>query len=85
MIRNLIGQMNESRNSAPEMLPYLDLVVALDPEPNSERLTRALLREKLGDRRGARTDVLWLIEHLPGSVTEEQRETLHQWLERLSR
>ena len=77
--------MNESRNSAPEMLPYLDLVLALDPAPNSERLTRALLREKLGDRAGARTDVLWLMEHLPESLTEEQRETLHQWLERLSR
>ena len=85
MIRNLIGQVNESRNSAPEMLPYLDLVLALDPAPNSERLTRALLREKLGDRAGARTDVLWLMEHLPESLTEEQRETLHQWLERLSR
>jgi regulator of sirC expression with transglutaminase-like and TPR domain len=85
MIRNLLGPLMETRSPAREALPYLDLLLALDPESARERVSRAMLRERTGDRRGARVDVGWLWEHLPEGGPEEQREMLEQWLERLAR
>jgi len=63
----------------------LDPLLALDPEAASERLSRAMARERLGDREGARGDVGWLLGHLPEGVREDRREMLEQWLEKLSR
>jgi S1-C subfamily serine protease/regulator of sirC expression with transglutaminase-like and TPR domain len=85
MIRNLLGPLLESRGPAKESLPYLDLLLALDPEAARERVSRAMLRERSGDKRGARLDVGWLWEHLPEGAREEQKEMLEQWIERLSR
>jgi regulator of sirC expression with transglutaminase-like and TPR domain len=85
MIRNLLGPLLESRSVAKEALPYLDLVLTLDPEAARERVSRAMLRERAGDKRGARLDVGWLWEHLPEGSREEQREMLEQWMERLAR
>ena len=85
MIRNLLGPLLETRSPAREALPYLDLLLAIDPEAARERVSRAMLRERAGDRRGARADVGWLREHLPEGSREEQREMLEQWLERLAR
>lgn len=85
MIRNLLGPTLDARNASREALPYLDLLLALDPEAASERLSRAMARERLGDREGARGDVGWLLGHLPEGVKEERREMLEQWLEKLSR
>ena len=85
MIRNLLGPTLEARNASRESLPYLDLLLALDPEAASERLSRAMARERLGDREGARGDVGWLLGHLPEGVREDRREMLEQWLEKLSR
>lgn len=85
MIRNLLGPLLESRSPAREALPYLDLVLALDPDAGRERVSRAMLRERAGDKRGARLDVGWLWEHLPEGSRENQREMLEQWMERLAR
>jgi len=85
MIRNLLGPLLDVRGSSREALPYLDLLLALDPEAARERVSRAVLRERSGDRRGARSDVNWLWEHLPEDSREEQREMLEQWMERLRR
>ncbi len=85
MIRNLLGPLIETRSPAREALPYLDLLLAIDPEAARERVSRAMLRERAGDRRGARADVGWLLEHLPEGSREEQREMLEQWVERLAR
>lgn len=85
MIRNLLGPLLDLRSSSREALPYLDLLLALDPEAARERVSRAMLRERSGDRRGARSDVNWLWEHLPEGSREEQRDMLEQWMERLGR
>jgi len=80
-----LGPLLESRSPTREALPYLDLVLELDPEASRERVSRAMLRERAGDRPGARSDVGCLLEHLPEVGREGQREMLEQWLERLTR
>jgi len=85
MIRNLVGPALESRKPAAESLPYLNLLLEIDPAAARERLNRAMLRERAGDKKGARADVAWLWEHLPEGTREEQREMLEQWMERLRR
>ncbi len=85
MIRNLLNPVLESRQASAEALPYLDLVLELDPDAPREHVNRALLRERLGNKAGARADVGWLLENLPDGKQEERREVLEQWMERLYR
>ena len=85
MVRNLLGPLMDSRNTSKEALPYLEMVLELDPDAARERLMRAFVREGAGERAAAAEDVRWMLEHLPPGVGEEKRETLGQWLERLER
>jgi regulator of sirC expression with transglutaminase-like and TPR domain len=85
MVRNLLGPMMDSRSTPKEALPYLEMVLALDPDAARERLMRAFVREGAGERAAAAEDVRWMLEHLPPGVGEDKRETLGQWLERLQR
>ena len=85
MVRNLLGPLMDSRNTPKEALPYLEMVLALDPDAARERFTRAFLREGAGERAAAAEDVRWMLEHLPPGVGEDKRETLEQWLGRLER
>ncbi|MEY5024585.1 MAG: hypothetical protein RLZZ244_113, partial [Verrucomicrobiota bacterium] len=84
MTRNLLGSLEEKRKASKDSLPYLDLILALDPEASSERVTRAMLREKSGDKPGALEDVRWLREHLPDSISPAQIQMLESWAERLA-
>lgn len=85
MVRNLLGPLMDSRNTSREALPYLEIVLALDPDAARERLTRAFVREGLGEKAAAAEDVRWMLEHLPPGIGEDRRATLEQWLERLTR
>ncbi len=85
MIRNLLGQASDSKLATQDTLPYIDLVLVLDPESNQERVARALLRERSGDKKGAAADVRWMLEQHHGSLPDEQREMLQRWLDRLGR
>lgn len=85
MIRNLAGPQLETRNGAVEALPYMDLLIALDPDAGRERLSRAMIRELQGNRLGAAEDVGWMLEHLPDGLEARQREMLEEWLQKLSR
>jgi regulator of sirC expression with transglutaminase-like and TPR domain len=85
MIRNLAGPQLEARNGAQEALPYLDLLIALDPDAGRERLSRAMIREFQGNRTGAAEDVGWMLEHLPDGIRANQREMLEEWLRKLTR
>jgi serine protease Do len=83
MIQNLMGAPGESGAASLDSLPYLDLALALNPDSGRERVSRAAVRERLGDREGARGDVSWLLEHLPANVPEDSLSKLQAWLERL--
>jgi regulator of sirC expression with transglutaminase-like and TPR domain len=85
MIRNLAGPQLETRNGAMDALPYMDLLIALDPDAGRERLSRAMIREIQGNRVGAAEDVGWMLEHLPEGIQTRQRAMLEEWLQRLSR
>lgn len=85
MIRNLAGPQLETRNGAMEALPYMDLLISLDPDAGRERLSRAMIRELQGNRLGAAADVGWMLEHLPDGIQTRQREMLEEWLQKLSR
>lgn len=85
MIRNLAGPQLETRNGAMDALPYMDLLIALDPDAGRERLSRAMIRELQGNRLGAAEDVGWMLEHLPDGIETRQREMLEEWFQKLSR
>jgi regulator of sirC expression with transglutaminase-like and TPR domain len=81
MINNLLSIALDEENPASGSLPYLDLALAIDPDSAAERITRARLRERVGDKSGAQTDVLWLIDHLPEEAPPEAEQRLHEWLQ----
>ena len=83
MLRNLLGSALDDESAARESLPYLNLLLAIDPEAAVERLTRARLNQRLGDKGAAADDVRWLMEHFPEEGPDPLRRQLGQWLESL--
>ena len=83
MVANLRGDALESPSSAKQALPYLNLLIALDPADLRSRLMRGKAREISGDRPGAREDVSWLKENPPPDLPDEQRIFLERWLQSL--
>lgn len=83
MLRNLLGSGFEETRAIRESLPYLDLVLAIDPKAAMERLTRAQLRQRVGEKAGAREDVNWLIENFPEDGPPEMVQQLDRWMQSL--
>ncbi len=83
MIRNLLGRALASENPAKEATPYINLVLAIDPQAFRERVTRARAREVAGNVAGAAEDVEWLLEHPPKELDGPQRLALKEWLGKL--
>lgn len=81
MINNLLSIALDEENPAKSALPYLDLALAIEPDSATERITRARLRERAGDKTAAQEDVLWLIDHLPPEAPPEAEQRLHEWLQ----
>jgi len=61
-------------------LPYLHVLLAVDPEDASARFDRAILRFQEGDRQGAKTDLRWLLQNEPPGVNIPR---LREFYERL--
>ncbi len=77
MLRNLIGV--AARGGTPaSALPYLDVVLALTPDAAEDRLQRAQLRIRTGDRDGAREDLKWLLDHTPEGDDRERMTELYR-------
>jgi serine protease Do len=83
MLRNLLGSSFDETRSIRESMPYLDLVLAIDPTAAAERLTRAQMRQRLGEKAGAREDVNWLIENFPENGPPELIQQLDRWMQSL--
>lgn len=78
MLRNLIGiQLDEKSDAA---LPYLNLLLTVSPEESSERLSRAIILFKSGQKREAKSDIQWLLDKQPQGVDLER---LQEWLDTL--
>jgi regulator of sirC expression with transglutaminase-like and TPR domain len=83
MLRNLMSGLLDQEAEVKEALPYLNLVVAIDPDSMVERLTRAQMNQRIGDKASALSDVQWLIEHFPESGPENMRGMLDEWMQSL--
>ena len=83
MINNVLSVAIDEDPSADNILPYLDLALAVEPDSAAERINRARLREQSGDKLAAREDVLWLIDHLPDEAPPQAMERLNEWLQLL--
>lgn len=78
MIKNLLSGALDEAEPAERALPYLNLVLALEPESPPERFARARLRQTSGDKAGARDDIQWLLDH-SGELPPGVRGQLEQW------
>lgn len=83
MLRNLLGSAFDETRSIRDSLPYLDLVLAIDPKSAAERLTRAQMRQRLGEKAAARDDVSWLIDNFPEDGPPELMQQLDLWMQSL--
>lgn len=79
MLTNLMAV--AERDDAPEdMLRYLDVLVALEPDALGERLKRAMLRLRLGDTPGAREDLKQLLDDAPTGLDLDRVAELYRSL-----
>lgn len=83
MLNNLLSTTLDDATAIKDTMPYLDLSIALDPEAAVQRINRARMKERLGQRQEAAEDVRWLTEHFPEDGPGEIRSQLMQWLESL--
>ncbi|HRJ11301.1 MAG TPA: transglutaminase-like domain-containing protein, partial [Prosthecobacter sp.] len=83
MLRNLLGGALDDESSVKESLPYLDLLLSIDPQAAVERLTRARMNQRLGHKDAAARDVEWLMENFPQDGPDQLRLQLEQWLDAL--
>lgn len=83
MIRNLLSNSMDGDRPTVASLPYLNLLLELEPDSAADRFTRAMLRGMGGDKPGAREDVQWLISQAASNLSDEQRFQLQQWLDSL--
>ncbi len=83
MIRNLLSNVADRKDDAGDCMPYLNLILSIDPAASMERLQRAELRGATGDKAGAREDIGWLLEHPPEGVPAEALEGLNRLYRRL--
>ncbi|MBI4657809.1 MAG: tetratricopeptide repeat protein [Verrucomicrobia bacterium] len=77
MLRNLAGiaRGDESPSGA---LRYLDLILALAPDATEERLERAMIRSRRGDRSGAKEDLKWLLDNEPPEINLDRVRELYR-------
>jgi regulator of sirC expression with transglutaminase-like and TPR domain len=79
MLRNLLGIAQRNGSSA-DMLRYLDVIVALNPDSAADRLSRARVNIQRGDNVAAKGDVRWLLDHEPPGVDSEKLGELYRSL-----
>ena len=81
MLRNLIGIDLDSEDST-QAIPELDLLLAIDPEDASSRLSRALLLYQSNAGQKAIADIDWLLEKQPPGI---HLDRLHDLRDRILR
>jgi len=79
MLRNLLG-IAQRNGSASDMLRYLDVIVALNPDSASDRLNRARVRIQRRENAAAKEDLRWLLEHEPAGIDLERLGELYRSL-----
>ncbi|WP_170157269.1 trypsin-like peptidase domain-containing protein [Roseimicrobium gellanilyticum] len=65
MILRLLHNLTSFSKKPEQAMPYLDLILTVEPESHGDRLQRSLIRARTGDREGARTDLKHLLDAEP--------------------
>jgi serine protease Do len=79
MLRNLLGIAQRSGTST-EVLRYLDVIIAVNPDSPADRLIRARTQLQRGDNAAAKVDVRWLLDHEPPGMDVERLGELYRSL-----
>lgn len=80
MILRLLYNLTSFSKKPEQALPYLDLIVTLDPDAAQERLQRALMRMRGGDIAGTKEDLETLLSQKPDNLDMEKVELLYRSL-----
>jgi regulator of sirC expression with transglutaminase-like and TPR domain len=84
MVNNLMNAVQgESQRPTRECVPYLGLLIAVEPEDMGNRFRRALVLNDLADWSGAREDLSAILENPPQGFDDEQLRELHAMYEAL--
>lgn len=81
MILRLLYNLTSFSKKPEQALPYLDLILALEPDSAGERLNRAFTRMKTGDSPGAREDLRIILESAPAGLDLQRIDALYQSLQ----
>ena len=76
MLRNIIR--NTPENQPESLLRSLNTLLTLDSEAANERLNRAFVLIRQGERAAARADVEWIIEKMPEGFDLDRLRELHR-------
>jgi regulator of sirC expression with transglutaminase-like and TPR domain len=79
MLRNLLATAQDNRQN-DDALRYLDALLAIEPGLALERLNRAMLRLRIGDRAGAKEDLRWLLDADPPGIDTDRLADLYRSL-----
>jgi serine protease Do len=84
MLNNLIGQLHDEQDlPKPESVPYLSLLIDLNPQVVSYRFQRFTARSKANDFEGARDDLRAILDDPPAGINEDQIRELHALFRRI--
>lgn len=81
MLHNLIG-VAEREDDPASAIRYLDAILTVTPDSVRERLMRAGLRGRQGDRSGAIADLDWVLEKRPEGIDLERVREFRELLDR---
>jgi regulator of sirC expression with transglutaminase-like and TPR domain len=83
MINNMINVTGGDDAMKPEVLPYLNLILEIDPESWRQRGQRAMMRMRTKDVEGARDDLRVILDNPPDEMNEDQVQQLRRLFQNL--
>ncbi len=83
MINNLIGVVGGDDGMRADMIPYLNLILEIDPSSWRQRGQRAMIRMRGKDAAGAREDIGKILESPPPEMDQEQVMQLQRMFQQL--
>lgn len=80
MILRMLSNLVSFGSKPSQGLPYMDMILAIDPDAHIERYDRAVMRVKANDMAGAKADLEKLLEDQPSDVNMERVDILYHSL-----
>lgn len=83
MVNNLIGVVGGEDRMKPEVLPYFNLMLEIDPGYWQLRGQRAMIRMRAKDIEGARNDLRKILDNPPPEMNDDQVQQLQRLFQNL--